>query len=437
MTGGVHGRGIWIWTAIFAVLCSVAMAEDPTGQEESIPPSSYRWVSPRGGVWNEGKNWSIQADNYPAQDPPGEENTVTVLCNAGSGVTNIKFTANAAMRVCYFQDGDVRLDMSGHTLKAGGYLLVGVHKPREMKLTVDGGRVLTGPSFTNFGHWAGSRGMVTLLGEGASWEQQAGTLSVGAYGHGSVRVEAGAVFKAAPGAHVAVGYHEGSEGTITLTGEGSALDVGGLSIGGNAEKAGGVGRVEVGVGTRVSVRRSLAIWPRGELSLAGGELHLDAAATSLLQGGIGGSGRVVWNTRAGEDAVPLFVNEGRWVIRLGNEPLRLVGCGYRQTPSGQIAVTLPANRSKAAPGVVVETNDAPVRIEGGAVAVTFAEKGRYGVGDAFDLIVADRVELAGEMKVQVTGPMGSRWGGKVVVADVAAGAHAGRQVLRLVLGTKK
>ncbi|MCE9591642.1 MAG: hypothetical protein K8S99_14090 [Planctomycetes bacterium] len=432
--------GLHAWSlalCLFAADAGSLLAEDAAPEKPPEAPA-YRWITKGGGSWHEGKNWSIASDTFPASTPPGVKSTFTIIGDKDS-LTPITLAQDAQTGTGEIHGGRVLLDLKGHTLSmTNGYVLLGVHREYVLNVEFIGGRVVTGPGFVNIGHWAGSHGEVTLRGKEARWSS-AGVFTAGSYGNGVLRIAEGAVFTAQKTAPLAVAYYMGATGRVELRGEGSLLDVGRLFVGGGTEKAGGEGSIIIADKAVASVSDRWVVWPSGAVMVEeGGRVDISDAAAVEVRGRLGGSGLIQRvSGKGGAVAAVAIRSESGLQLKLEGTPLRLLHFDYEQTPTAVIRVALPQFKSRTGGGLVVEPVEHTVKIDGGTVEVTFAEKGRYSSGDTFDLITAGRIEMANAPKVVTTGAMAKRWGGKVVVAKITAGPMAGREVLRLVLGGKR
>ena len=87
----------------------------------------------------------------------------------------------------------------------------------EGSLSVEGGGVVSSV-ISVIGYESGSWGVVRVSGEGSQWNNSGYYGDVGYYGSGTLNVEAGGVVSTSGGS---IGYHSGSVGTVTVTGEGS------------------------------------------------------------------------------------------------------------------------------------------------------------------------------------------------------------------------
>lgn len=434
-------KRVWQAMAVWSVItCGIAAVAQDKGMEKTDAPPSYRWINAEGGSWNEGKNWSIGSDKFPAAEPPNEKTMVTVLTDKNV-LTTISLEKDVEAGTAYFQNGRVQLDLKGHTLAmTRGYVLFGVHPEYVMTLTAAGGRVVTGPGFVNIGHWAKSHGEVIVRGGGTSWGLQGACgFSVGSYGNGVLRIEGGAKFESPDEAVLAVAAMEGSTGAVVLQDKNTTINVGQLFVGGGQGKAGGAGRVEVGAETIFTVRKRWTVWPGGTVLVeSGGYFDIAPDAAVEVRGAIGGSGLIQRVVADGAEAAPgVIKSDSGLYLKLEGEPLKLRHFDYEQTPTAIIRVALPQFKARAGGGLVVEPVERTVKIDGGTVEVTFAEKGRYGSGTAFDMIIAGHIEMIAEPKVVVTGEIGKRWTGKVMVTKITAGPMAGREALRVVLGGKR
>jgi len=131
------------------------------------------------------------------------------------------------------------------------------------QLTVeDGAQVSTSGNTAYIGYAAGSQGSVEVTG-GSRWDEH-GPIYVGNYGQGSLVISDGGQVYSQKGK---IARHEGSEGQVTVTGEGSLWHItDGLYIGGGSSSAGGDGILTVADGGKVYVGGQLVVWPTGRLA---------------------------------------------------------------------------------------------------------------------------------------------------------------------------
>ena len=125
--------------------------------------------------------------------------------------------------------GSVQISGAGSTLTADN-LWVGNHGTAS--LSVDNGGKLVSDDGT-VGRHASGTGTVSITGKGSLWTAT-GSLEVGLFGTGAVIVSGGGTVDLS--SHLRIGEIAGSKGTVTVTGAGSAFNIGNwVRVGGQAE----------------------------------------------------------------------------------------------------------------------------------------------------------------------------------------------------------
>ncbi len=154
---------------------------------------------------------------------------------------------------------------------------VGDSKPGS--LTARDGTVLASSSHTHLGYDAGGDGSATITGPGSRLDV-GDILFVGRYGNGDMTVKNCASLTMAEGR---IGRQSGSTGSLTITGVGSSLtSAGPLTIGGTTTAAGGNGALIVADGATASAG-DMRLWHRNDL------VHVDGGSLTVarLQGDAG------------------------------------------------------------------------------------------------------------------------------------------------------
>jgi T5SS/PEP-CTERM-associated repeat protein/autotransporter-associated beta strand protein len=176
--------------------------------------------------------------------------------------------------------GSVTVDGAGSVLnfRTNGFSELFVGASGSGTLTVsNGGRVnSTGPALT--ANSAGSSGTMTVTGAGSTLT--AGILSVGLAGTGTLNVQNGGQVTVT--GNVFTAYYPGSQGTTNVTDPGSSLTVSQrLTLGGAGTTLGGTGTLNVGSGGTVTVGAGGQSFTGGQL-YAGGTINLNAGGVLSL-----------------------------------------------------------------------------------------------------------------------------------------------------------
>ena len=191
----------------------------------------------------------------------GDEGTGTLTVHEGATLE----TGGITIGVAAGSDGSVILRGEGSTWTTVGYTAVGVQGTGT--LTIDDGATATSlVSQAVLGEAADGHGSVTVAGAGSRWDIEEdpdssdwAELIVGRQGTGTLTVADGAVVSAPV---VFVGEYEDSNGTVEVTGQGSAI-FGAVSVG-----VQGVGRLNVN--DQAMVQGSASISTGGTLTGADG-----------------------------------------------------------------------------------------------------------------------------------------------------------------------
>jgi T5SS/PEP-CTERM-associated repeat protein len=189
--------------------------------------------------------------------------------------------------------GAVVVDGTGSVLTTslgtGIALIIGGNSGGVGTLTVqNGGHYVQNTSTTGLlGSNQSSSGTVTVTGVGSRFD--AGNLSIGTAGIGSLSVSAGG---SATTAKATIAEQSSSNSSVTVTGPGStwAITAGasGLYIGGTSTSGGGTGGLNVTNGGAVTVIGTTKVWDNGTLNVNGGSFTtggLTRVGTLSLQNG--------------------------------------------------------------------------------------------------------------------------------------------------------
>jgi autotransporter passenger strand-loop-strand repeat protein/T5SS/PEP-CTERM-associated repeat protein len=110
------------------------------------------------------------------------------------------------------------------------------------------------------------------------------TLTIGDAGVATLSITAGGMVKAASDGtgNIVVAAQSGSEGKVSLSGVGSALDGTSLDLGGTASTAGGIGTISIASGSTLNISGAAHFWKGASLTLTGG--RFSAGMLTLDQG---------------------------------------------------------------------------------------------------------------------------------------------------------
>jgi T5SS/PEP-CTERM-associated repeat protein len=156
--------------------------------------------------------------------------------------------------------------VGGATLTLSGFMIVGLD--RKGALSVTGGSLTAG--MLRVGDHAGAQGTATVTGSNSN--VQMANLHVGISGSGALNISSGGIVNATIDS--TVGTYAGGTGTATVSGSGSLLNTTGeIYVGGGSVAAGGTGTVNVQNGGKVSVTGTLKLWGNGTVNLDGGTIE--------------------------------------------------------------------------------------------------------------------------------------------------------------------
>ena len=189
----------------------------------------------------------------------------------GSGRGRLRIGEQAGSRGLLTVSGDgsnFRLDNGGSPVEIGRY--------GEGSLVIDGGANFESTD-TLIGSYAGSEGHVTVSGSNSTWAMlqddpaYGSVIIVGSAGNGSLTIENGGSVLGAGPSTVYVGREGGGEGTVTVTGANSYLRSGTFFIGGDgAIRRSGTGTLAISDGGKVdSLSTNIGMWGIGAASVSG------------------------------------------------------------------------------------------------------------------------------------------------------------------------
>ena len=162
-------------------------------------------------------------------------------------------------------EGTVTVTDAGSSWETAGWLYVGLGGTGTLAIS-NGGYVSNG-YYGIIGNSIGSEGTVTVAGNGSLW-QVGNRLQVGSAGVGLLEISSGGDVTNDDGY---VGYSGVSVGEVTLDGAGSTwTNNGSLYIGGSSTSAGGTGSVTVRNSGQLQVDATLKLWNTGTFNLYSG-----------------------------------------------------------------------------------------------------------------------------------------------------------------------
>lgn len=211
------------------------------------------------------------------------DGTILIKDGASASTVNSLHLGNFAG-----SSGTFTVDGDGSSWTAsGGGTFIGVFG--EGSFTVKGGAEAK-DNAVSIGYDVGGVGTALIDGTDTTWSITGGTLSVGHYGEGDLTISNGAQVSAAN--RVVVGYNAGGEGTVNLTGAGSALTLTGV-LNNNIVVVGnsGEGTINVSDGAAVSSAYGIMGWfasGNGTLDVSGTDTRWENSAYLAI--GYGGSG---------------------------------------------------------------------------------------------------------------------------------------------------
>jgi T5SS/PEP-CTERM-associated repeat protein len=217
-----------------------------------------------------------------------QQTSAITIGNAGRGVlqvvtggrveTNNAVAGNLAAGV-----GTINVSGVGSIWDVTGSVTLAIAGQGSLNIT-DGGRV-TNTTTGRLATAAGSEARVLVSGVGSNWNN-AGTLSVGETGFGSMRVVLGGRVMST---NSIIGDNAGSRGEAFVDGIGSVWEVDGTLDVSDA----GEGELTIANGGLVTTTANARIGAAGELSMNGGRLQVGGAGGLTNQGLIVGAGRLI------------------------------------------------------------------------------------------------------------------------------------------------
>lgn len=275
------------------------------------------WISPIGGFWYQGSNWSGGSAPVPANDVTignggsatinGTASSATVnnlyVGNGGSGSLTITDTANDYARLtttsAYIGNsggsGSVSLNRSNASWTSSQYF---IGYSSTGTVTVAGGANVnsTAAHTTYLGYNAAVQGTIEISGAGSSWGNSSYTgseMQVGVYGNGLLNVSGGG---SAISGNITLGKYTGAQGTMTITGVGSSiqssslLQIGGAGTGTlNISNGASLQSAQTLVGAQLNSFGSISISGAGSAWLNSSELRIGEYGEGSLQVSSGGS----------------------------------------------------------------------------------------------------------------------------------------------------
>ncbi len=207
----------------------------------------------------------------------------------GTGTGDLTIENGGKLQVyydCYVGDnpgsaGDVTIDGSASMLEARS-VSVGYEGNGTMTVT-NGGTVNAGLTIASY---AGTTGDVTLTGSGTNVTTTS-SVNIGS-GTGTLAVVDGAVIQADGGMGIAASSNTSARGTVTVSGAGSALDLGDLAIGdAPSGETAGIGELNVTGGALVQVDGNVDVNTGSTLSIEiTGNNMLTSETGKLIGGGL-------------------------------------------------------------------------------------------------------------------------------------------------------
>jgi len=228
----------------------------------------------------------------------GEGSTLTVIGettyigNRGTGRLNIEnggtMTGNGEFYIGTYtgSNGTVTVSGSGSEVNGGNVMYVGCYGTGTLEVT-GGGRVATEDRF-GIGLWSNSTGTVTVSGAGSAMD--VGSMYVGMVGTGTLNVTNGG--RVTTGKDFDIGLRSNSTGTVTVSGAGSSVNagtdifVGYYGIGTLLEVAGG-GRVTTknrfGIGWMFNSTGTVTVTGTDSTVTVGGSMYVGSSGTGVLE----------------------------------------------------------------------------------------------------------------------------------------------------------
>jgi T5SS/PEP-CTERM-associated repeat protein len=174
---------------------------------------------------------------------------------------------------------------TGGTMSVTGDLTLGT--AAVASVSIKGGAQLAGDSNVVLGDEAGgAAGVVTVSGTSGPPDNPTAsglgyglTLTIGNNGIGKLTISNGGLVAPTPGGtgDIEVAAQTGGQGTIALSGSGSALRGTTLSLGGTSDAAGGLGKLSIGTGTDVTISDDAHLWNEASVTLSGGDFSVGTA----------------------------------------------------------------------------------------------------------------------------------------------------------------
>ncbi len=198
-------------------------------------------ISNGGAVTSAG---ALHGSAFVVAEPVGSTGSVSVSGSGSTltnnGVVNIGFQGNGTLTIS--NGAVVNNTLCAACGSAGSGMYIGQQGGAVGTVTIDSGGQLLNVGIAQIGSSAGSTGSVTVSGAGSQWNN-AGSLTVGASGDGTLTIDSGA--SVTDGSAI-VGQNAGSNGTVVVDG-GSWVTTGALSVG-----TGGTGAITIENGGTLS-----------------------------------------------------------------------------------------------------------------------------------------------------------------------------------------
>jgi T5SS/PEP-CTERM-associated repeat protein len=160
-------------------------------------------------------------------------NSFLTVGGSGSGALSITNGATVSSTFVYIGDnngsfGAVTVDGTGSKVTTSNYLFIGHSGNGALSIT-NGGGVSAGGNFCDIGENAGSKGIVTVAGNGSTWTYGGPFFLVGNAGSGTLSIVNGGAVNTNSGT---LGYAVGSSGSVAVSGTNSQWnDSSGLFVG--------------------------------------------------------------------------------------------------------------------------------------------------------------------------------------------------------------
>jgi T5SS/PEP-CTERM-associated repeat protein len=222
-------------TKALGIACMVFVAAAPL---LSAQANTNVWSNPAGGDFSDGANWNTGT----APSTPEDAANFT-----DGGTYTVSFTTSVTVRAVTLRDGsgdkDITFALGGATLVNDGDDFI-MDKNQVNTLTLEGGTFDIAAGEARVGNSSSTTGRQTLAVSSSANLLLSGTanMRIGNLGTGAIRVESGGVFDATSRG-IRLGVQGGGNGTLTVTGTGSAARGSGTFTVGEASNS--IGRVEV------------------------------------------------------------------------------------------------------------------------------------------------------------------------------------------------